>query len=960
MEFNTYKYTIKEEEDYVSLAKEVLLHNDAYEYVEEDESYLLKEIEIGLKTSLKNKTLKVGETIILIDSVEYYLKVTQTITVGNWNGYNLTVTDSREKEEEPNVNYINKLSRHLFFEIREYKDYKNYYWKEFEPGYELQHGEIGKRGFVDGDKTQYTKVENGYVYLFDKDDKLVFTFVIKSGKYQEVKVTQRDCSHENTVSPERPCGMIYRHYDENGNEKEQYKFVFSEEMLSKARIFGDSGSKIGKLIPSDYCRYAPYSNISISSLNNDTRAGAIILSDLRNSNKSVTISNYNLSSVPFTGYNIGVAFYYANPLKELERRTKIFQKRFEEKERWENTESRVQQLFIYTTIKTMIQKDSSLKRFASMERMDIWNNAYRDESILYSHKVYYGAENLVDWLKSKEFNQCMLNYLSSDNKKSQNYALETYADALKYLFQTRQGNDYAEAELKNPESILNHLYNIDGTKGVSTSNGEVPLAGIILKENWLNQDVISEGQASVRKSEQAILGVISSTSPVLMKFLKAKGFFKTMGRIVDYMHNTKGVLSTTIIKPLENIASTVEVMDTVSLNKAFSSKMNGVKLGQFIAFMEAVNIVVTVKALVSDEENKAKNMACLIGAVMDFSSEVLSNGASRNLMFKVIHKNSWASSAVISGKVVPGLQVISGAIDCFVGMDSAFDAMKHGETGVATGFALYGAGGAITAFGAGLIISGGATATVSLGSLSIPAAALVVGGVVVEAVGLGIVWFWDNKAIKDWIEESIFGDETSLVKDYDLFKKLKSNNEIVSLLNNDNPNEITEDYKIKITSKQIDAINKIMCEFFVEAKFSDTTLGTKVIIEIEPGIITDYAIVKFKNIKAYGFARGAESHAIYSNPYSTITSGNSKEDQAQKQFYKGELDYPDTLVHLEKIHENPLYVEKDANDVIKKIKHEFIFDKDVDKITGEVELDFNNSTLQKLSKPIKEIAASWE
>jgi len=130
-------------------------------------------------------------------------------------------------------------------------------------------------------------------------------------------------------------------------------------------------------------------------------------------------------------------------------------------------------------------------------------------------------------------------------------------------------------------------------------------------------------------------------------------------------------------------------VDTAALKNSFSLKLNSAKLGCFISLMEAINIVITVKTLVSDKENRVKNMAYLMGAVMDFSSEVLSNGATRNLIFKSIRNNSWANSAIISGKVVHGLQLISGCIDCFVGIASAFDAWEHGEIGVATGFAIY-------------------------------------------------------------------------------------------------------------------------------------------------------------------------------------------------------------------------------------------------------------------------------
>jgi len=54
-----------------------------------------------------------------------------------------------------------------------------------------------------------------------------------------------------------------------------------------------------------------------------------------------------------------------------------------------------------------------------------------------------------------------------------------------------------------------------------------------------------------------------------------------------------------------------------------------------------------------------------------------------------------------------------------------------------------------------------------------------------------------------------------------------------------------------------------------------------------------------------------------------------------------------------------LCVEKNAKGVITKIKQEFNFYKDIDRITGRVEIDFNNQTFPRL-KEIDEFASVYE
>lgn len=290
------------------------------------------------------------------------------------------------------------------------------------------------------------------------------------------------------------------------------------------------------------------------------------------------------------------------------------------------------------------------------------------------------------------------------------------------------------------------------------------------------------------------------------------------------------------------------------------------------------------------------------------------------------------------------MNCISGAVDFFVGADMTWDAYQDGEMSVATGFALYGVGGALIAVGAGAIILGGETAVVSMGFGSVPAGAMIATGMVLQFVGLAISWYWDNRDVKDWIDESIFGNDIKALKaEYpDSFNA--SNEKIIKELKG--PEDLSEFQLINITTSQIDAINNIMCNFSIDVGFKNLySYRTRVTVTIEPGLITDDSSISFSNIQGYAEARWAE-YFQFSDGRDNLTMGKAGAGNPTIEIAK-ELD-------------NPHVIELDKNGRITKVKQDFYFNMDIDRLEGKITLDLNKGTFQGLTKELNETAAFYE
>lgn len=208
-------------------------------------------------------------------------------------------------------------------------------------------------------------------------------------------------------------------------------------------------------------------------------------------------------------------------------------------------------------------------------------------------------------------------------------------------------------------------------------------------------------------------------------------------------------------------------------------------------------------------------MVNLVGAALDFgSSNWLTQRALKNKL-----------GPLKGAKFVKGMILVSGVIDCILGVWGAIDAWKEGEFDVFVGWGIFAAGGAIVAAGAAVAMFGGKVILKSGGTLAKYGGAIVVLGFIIEGVGLAVVALCNNDEIEEWLVDCMFGT--------------KPGN--------------------KSAKQQIQMLNDILCKFEVEASFRDTEMGTTnytaVTIKIIPRVLTDSSRIQFSGLQAYAKSR---------------------------------------------------------------------------------------------------------
>lgn len=959
MDLTTENYTIKTGDTYYSIAEYLLSKTEGYDK-DGFNAYIIKSIENGLMLHLRFKKLNPGENIVIVKDVNYYLNLSKTSTK--------SYRDQRnEQTYDEKLNLLKKVGSHLFFDIRIYNDYKDYAWEEKTPGSEHTEGEIGL-GLIgaNGCKVQSKLAENGYVYIFDRDGNLKFIYRIKEGKYREVKlrnseskqnndselqieVSNPDCPNYEEIGPEFPCCILWNYFknDVFGSANEYFYIKYSTVPLSKQRLLGPEEGNIPP-IDGTNCSYSSIADkYTLGSLIRDDRPGVKILYEFRKE-KSFTLSNYYLQPKSFQNYGAGISMHFPDPIAEMVRRAKIFQERYEAMDKWVNTESFQQQKFLHTLVSAMVKKDSSMSSRVDLERLNLWEREYDKRLNDFNLKIWYAIRSLLDWMETDMLKEALLNMISTDNRQYWADAIQAYDYALTYLDQHSWGRYYYDNVVNDSTSFLSIVLGLGRDVEHTLGTNNEPHASLLLKDYLFNQDELATRSAYLRKGEQATLSLIKTAAPTIAKFLKAKTGLKAMSDLLTLLSKGNVNLTTQIVKPLAKLNLTISAIDTKFLSERISSLVGGKKAAGVIATFEAVNIIFSVKTLVDDKENRGRNIAALTGAVMDFFAGVGENKVATSWLFQRVSLLKKISQTAFGAKAVPGMQLISGALDCYVGIDSAMEAYRHGEIGLVTGYSFFAAGGAICAFGAGLIIAGGETATLSLGSASIPAAFVILGGVVIEGVGSVIVHIYDNKSTKDWLKACIFGKDF-VIGDYVAENEIGQNNKlaVVDILLIDNA-EMQNDIS-KVTKTQINKINEILCAYTVDASFEQSERkfynSTQVTIEIEPTIITDQAIIHLTEMHAIAQARLSEMINPFSNRHDLVS---------------GMAGCGDKFVVLQDIIDKPDQVEKDSNGIIKKIKIPLYFDMDIDKIKGKVTIDFNSGTMQQLEKDFDVEAAFYE
>lgn len=919
MPFTEIEYTVKRHEDYWSVSRYLISEDENFAELEHADGFV-EEVVYGLKLHLRERILKPQETIKLVKEVPFYLNLVK-LQLNKLSVYS---------SDEQVVAELRKLNSPLCFDVAFFKDYKSYFWHEFYYDGENRYGEIGKNneGFGDGDRTKTTRMREGFVYAFDEQEALKYAFVVTKGKFQAVELSEGDCTHTNFIDDERICGRIERFFEEDKfYDSGIYYFITSPYPLSKDRLFGTDTNKIPKIKPRDGGARIQLSKYGLRKLNEENRTGVQVLNDARTcvttSEAGSVDSNYHLKFKVFSGEDAGISILFPDPIKELKRRADIYQERYEAYHKWITDPIQTKKAFLHLSVSGMIEKDSGLKSFADKNRLKEWSDAYHEQKVVHIRKLYYGITSLIEWLESSELNECLFNYIDSSDE-ALDEAVKAYAHALIYLDQRKEGQEFYRKQFESDDSFLVRLFNLKD-KG---SDIYIDRA-LALQEDFEQTGEAVNAGFTGRKVGQGVLGLATEAAPAITKYLKVRAIKNLANKFANGLSKlaAKGwkvlssVLPEKIVKPVNFLGGkTAKIfqLDTIE-SKVFKS------------FLEVVNLSLAIYIFCKDDnpDNQVKNTISLVGAMLDFSAEShwivavayshtmtkYSSSATTGIYTQV---QGHLATKTFATKVVPGFQLVSGIIDCYLGVDGALDAYYNkGNWRLSAGYGVFAVGGAVAAIGASMVIWGGGVSVGSGGTLAEVGVPVMLAGCVIEAIGMGMTFWFENRDIKDWIKSSIFGKQPIL--------------EGASYL--------------KSLEQQIQRLNEILCDFRVSVEFNELDNHpyhrTEVIFTIRPRLIIESAYIEFCDLRAIADDRWIE----YLNPFS------DSEDVST-----GGEGSPKTILHLKDIINDPNKVQKNTDGTVKTIKQSFFYKMDIDRVFGSIDISFNNGTLQGRIKEFDEWA----
>ncbi len=824
---------------------------------------------------------------------------------------------------------------------------------------------------INGNKKQATQVTEGCLYVFDAENNLKHCFVVTKGSYQEVKLTQSHFNYNTKIGKAQPCAKIADFFKGDNTSYKGYQFVYSPIKLTKDRLFNSSSfSVLPEFAPKDSARGVELSQYGLAGLNDDQRSGPSILLEYQTKDRPLPPAHtYHLKTTNYQGIGAGVVIHYPNPIEELKRRTEIFQNRFKNLENWINDDNRSGQFFIHQAIKGMLAKNSSMSWKVDQGRMDAWEKLYNKQYHEVHGAMVTGLINLIAWLRSPEFKQTVYNYATSTNKAHLVLITEAYAEACRFFNLSLHGKQFLEEELQNSSSFICLINGLN--PNVKSSEDLFARYATLLRDDLMDQDAYNSLGMTGRKAEQAFVNILGNSSLTISKVFG----YKALARIGKRL----GKIITGINMPFLNvkILNSEKTMAEVLNKKAIEKLLNSKKLFATIALFELYNLTLAIKTYQNDPENKAKNLFGLVGASADIVSE--------NYSWLLIEANKFVKSNTLSGlissavKITSPLVCISGLIDAMVGADSAISAHNRGELELRNAYITYSIGGALIAFGAAAMVAGGETAVLSLGVGSVPATVMVTSGIITSFIGLAFQYWWDDKALKDWLDDSIFGDHPKILKkDLLIFSEIDTNSKetyVKTLLNIEGGNNETKPHILA----EIDAMNAIMFNYFIEGNIHQVEDGFKsrmkapadprlpalsaqqqalikarqlpnkytiVTVEIEPGLITPNAEITFSQLKKHSIRRVLES-----------LDYSQKNDEKEYVAAVADVKIPLSQFDLQSATAPALQtykntrVKKDHKGRVVNINQSFIFaHEDIDKLTGKITIDFKRHSSQIITK----------
>ncbi|MGB8931283.1 MAG: hypothetical protein WCC48_08555 [Anaeromyxobacteraceae bacterium] len=766
-----------------------------------------------------------------------------------------------------------KSKAELRFDVRFYGTYETFTWQPFHDRDPKKYGEIrDERGGTNGDRATTLPMLDGYVYVI-KDKALLSAWAVTKGAYQRVEVTPSDTSHSRAVGEPGPFMTIEGFFPKDDAAFSAEHFVVASAFrLSKRRLF-DSPHAITKK-PEARGKRVSSSRRRLRDAALDKRSGPQIFADYQNGKSSPDLITYDYLLAPFGGAE-GFHLLLPDVAGEARRRSARYRQRLGAYKGWEYDDRRSEEAFVHQAIYSVMQQKPSARSEVDRGRFDAWQ---RDDVEQYRRRffpVQFAAESLVQWLEHPAFLALLADH-SQGIDTDQEAGVALYGETIADLHYTPEGVRYLGKQYDDEKSYFHQT-----TKLLALRPGYQDPGG--------GENLFFE----IRKWSNVVYAALEEFAAVIA----VKEGKEALTLVITLLDKQSGMkLARLEVQPVEYVARRVTVVD---LRQALDQlgKWPETKSGRgVVTFIEGFNVALAFRGWMEAEsgEATAKNTTNLAGSVLDFLSS--------NWLFKSACTRLAANRKDLLGKVAgragPVLGIASGIIDAFLALWEMKAAYQRGDYDVMVGWAVVAVGGVLVAVGWKMVLAGAKAATSTAGVAAKPGGAVVVAGLIVEGIGLLLVWVLNNDELEDWIDRSEFGRKPAG----------------------------------KPLTQQIQELNDILCRFEVEADFKDVDFRyenhTAVTLKVKPRAITDRSQIRLTGLCGIAKARKAE----LINPFSTV-----------RDLQEGMQGGGDVVLELEKLPPTAI-TRKDGR--ITEVRTTLQFRMDIDELKGRAQLDLNDGTKQ--------------
>jgi len=722
-------------------------------------------------------------------------------------------------------------------------------------------------------------MEEGFVYLFESGSsqggryQLYKTFRVSGGNYSEIAVTPENLSHSGGGGG-APYIEIPDYFNGDLSARGEMYLVESEIPLSEHRLFTHP---VEALVHKANVRgkWFYLTRPDLVDPDEERRSGPQILADYRRG-RSVRLNRYDYKQVTLGGLR-GMDVVRPHVPSEIRRRARRYRERLARFQAWFHDEERTREAFISQAVASVLNQDSDRESHVSERTWNRWKHQDTQAYRRHYFPVHYAAESLVYWMDASEVQEWLRDY-NFGVEAHQDEADELFEEGIRLMHLSRQGAAFLERQVDEADSYWNLRTRL-----------------LSLKPEYVDYDRTRNNFLQFRKYSHVFFAIATELVPILVK----KFGQSSLSRFIQAAGETVSAQVQRLrIRPNRLVPLQVGIADIDDLGTRLRSLPDARVSRGVITFFEVGNVAIAVWGLAYSQTltDGLVNGVNTLGALLDFSSNawIVTQTLERRL------------GQIAAGRLINRMILVSGIIDATLGTMNAVGAARRGNMSGAFGWSLFAMGGGIVAIGAGIRVVAygaravGVTTTVgSGGTAAIPGGGLIFAGLILEGIGLAIIYFCDDDELDDWMANCMFGTT---------------------------PNG-------QSTQQQIQALNDIMCKFEVEAEYTTTEMRfrnhTRVTLKILPRVITEHTEIQFRRVGAHAEARWIEYLPGVGNEHSLTVGGAGSR---HPRFTPAEPGRGVTIVR--------------EGNRITRVEVHFNYEMDIDRMSGEIELTLNNGTLQ--------------